>query len=192
MSITTRAPGARATTPQPAPQLATKTCRDVEAALVARNRRASAAILNAMRGWMAVGPYASVDDRRGVDGKRQVAIVSCPTRASGEQYAVIETEYFGFDWNLAAIPACPEVAVVLWTRDHKSAFDAATAHVLKLRAAVPPPPPTRGELVEAALVSLAEHVQEAVESGAYTDIRTYVREATDELLALGVGSQVPR
>lgn len=162
-------------------------CGEVDRAVQARDSRAQQAIIGALRTTEPrIGFTARTVSRRPYRG-RQIAVVECPAMPEARRYAVVTTVRFGFGALDEEPPAEVEVRVHTW-----ACLREALAVATRLELGGPSPTPTRGELVEAALVSLAEHVQEAVEAEAYTDIRAYVRETAAELLALGVGSQVTR
>jgi hypothetical protein len=163
------------------------TCGEVDRAVQARDSRAQEAIIEALRVQQPRIGFTPKTVSRRPYRDEQIAVVDCPAMPESKQFAVVTAPRFGFGDLYEMPPASLTVRVHIWA-PLKEALKVAT----RLELGGPSPSPTRDELVEAALVSLAERVQEAVESGAYTDIRAYVRETTADLLALGVGSQVPR
>ncbi|MFI6986107.1 hypothetical protein ACIBSV_47145 [Embleya sp. NPDC050154] len=164
-----------------------RTCGEVDRAVQARDARAQQAIIGALRSVEPrIGFTAATVSRRPFRGE-QIAVVECPAMPPARRYAVVTTVRFGFGDLDEQPPAGLTVRVHVWA-PLQEALEVAT----RLELGGASPTPTRDELVEAALVSLAERVQEAVEAEAYTDIPAYVREVKADLLALGVGSQVSR
>lgn len=184
MTHATRTRTVRAASP-PASQQATLQCRQDERALARRRSRAGAVIVAGMREQVELGPWAEVLDRRGV-GERQVAMVSCPTRAAHERWALVETEWFGFGDADAPMPATAEVAILRWVGTVGEVEIALTGRVLELYALLDPRPvrpPTLHDLVHDIAERLADHAQE-IAGAPDPDPSGYVAEAAAELVAL--------
>lgn len=175
----------RAACAPPASPLSALECRQVEQALVRRSSRAGAVIVTAMREQVELGPWAEAIDRRGV-GERQVAMVSCPTRAAHERWALVETEWFGFGDADAAMPTEVDVAILRWVGTRDEAEIALTGRVFELHALLAPAPvrpPTLLEQARDIAERLAAHALEA-RTADEPDMDGYVAEATAEIVAL--------
>jgi len=187
MTHATRTRGVRAASrPRPLSEL---DCREAASALCDRNSRASAVIVAAMRsmGIPGLSHFVRVDERRVVEGERQIALVTCDLRAPGEYIALIETSRFGFGDLAEPMPASVDVAVLGWYSEREAAVAALNDCALYLRrhlvAPAPVRPPTLHEQARDIAERLAAHALEA-RTADEPDMDGYVAEATAEIVAL--------
>lgn len=157
-------------------------CGEVDRRVAARDSRAQQALIEALRVQQPRIGFTPKTVSRRPYRDQQIAVIDCPAMPESKQFAVVTAPRFGFGDLDEQPPAGLTVRVHVWA-PLQEALEVAT----RLELGGASPTPTRDELVEAALVSLAERVQEAVEAEAYTDIGAYVREAKAELLELVAG-----
>jgi hypothetical protein len=160
--------------------------RPVDRRVAEREAAARIALVEALRRQRPdIGSTAEVTSRFAA-GVRQVAVVWCPDHVAPEtRYAVVVAPRFGFTDGPREAPA--EVAVVVdgWRSARWRAGARASALVPQLSA----PEPSQAERVQAIVDRLVEQIV-SLPSEDWRDAGTFGDEATAELLALGVGSQV--